>query len=314
MENKVISTGLEAAFGQPLTNYYRFAARMEPLMQTLLKGINQEVIISPEHPTAIIGERINPTGRKVFSAELEAGDLSRIARDAQAQVDAGAVILDVNVGAARVDEVQMLPEAVRIVQDTVDVPISIDSSNPEALKAALKVYKGRALINSVNGEKERLTQVLPLVAEYGAAVIALCMGDDGIPETAEQRLAIAQNILEAAQAVGVPPEDILFDPLAMTISVNHRAAQVTIDTAHAIRGELGTNMTIGASNTSHGMPDRQLLNTVFLAGFIQAGVNAPICNPLTNTLAVRAIDLMQGLDEWGMRYIQTYRKLQASQS
>jgi len=283
-------------------------------MQTLLKGINQEVIISPEHPTAIIGERINPTGRKVFSAELEAGDLSRIARDAQAQVDAGAVILDVNVGAARVDEVQMLPEAVRIVQDTVDVPISIDSSNPEALKAALKVYKGRALINSVNGEKERLTQVLPLVAEYGAAVIALCMGDDGIPETAEQRLAIAQNILEAAQAVGVPPEDILFDPLAMTISVNHRAAQVTIDTAHAIRGELGTNMTIGASNTSHGMPDRQLLNTVFLAGFIQAGVNAPICNPLTNTLAVRAIDLMQGLDEWGMRYIQTYRKLQASQS
>ncbi|MFW5772435.1 MAG: dihydropteroate synthase [Phototrophicaceae bacterium] len=283
-------------------------------MQTLLKGINQEVIISPEHPTAIIGERINPTGRKVFSAELEAGDLSRIARDAQAQVDAGAVILDVNVGAARVDEVQMLPEAVRIVQDTVDVPISIDSSNPEALKAALKVYKGRALINSVNGEKERLTQVLPLVAEYGAVVIALCMGDDGIPETAEQRLAIAQNILEAAQAVGVPPEDILFDPLAMTISVNHRAAQVTIDTAHAIRGELGTNMTIGASNTSHGMPDRQLLNTVFLAGFIQAGVNAPICNPLTNTLAVRAIDLMQGLDEWGMRYIQTYRKLQASQS
>ncbi len=283
-------------------------------MQTLLKGINQEVIISPEHPTAIIGERINPTGRKVFSAELEAGDLSRIAKDAQAQVDAGAVILDVNVGAARVDEVQMLPEAVRIVQDTVDVPISIDSSNPEALKAALKVYKGRALINSVNGEKERLTQVLPLVAEYGAAVIALCMGDDGIPETAEQRLAIARHILEAAQAVGVPPEDILFDPLAMTISVNHRAAQVTIDTARSIRDELGTNMTIGASNTSHGMPDRQLLNTVFLAGFIQAGVNAPICNPLTNTLAVRAIDLMQGLDEWGMRYIQTYRKLQASQS
>jgi 5-methyltetrahydrofolate--homocysteine methyltransferase len=283
-------------------------------MQTLLKGLAQEVLISPEHPTAIIGERINPTGRKVFSAELEAGDLSRIAKDAQAQVDAGAVVLDVNVGAARVDEVQMLPEAVRIVQDTVDVPISIDSSNPEALKAALKVYKGRALINSVNGEKERLAQVLPLVAEYGAAVIALCMDDDGIPETPERRLAIAENILEAANAVGVAAEDILFDPLAMTVSVNHRAAQVTIDTARSIREKLGTNMTIGASNTSHGMPDRQLLNTVFLAGFIQAGVNAPICNPLTNTLAVRAIDLMRGLDEWGMRYIQTYRKVQASQS
>lgn len=283
-------------------------------MQTILKGIAQEVVIGPEHATAIIGERINPTGRKVFSAELEAGDLSRIAKDALAQVDAGAVILDVNVGAARVDEVQMLPEAVRIVQDTVDVPISIDSSNPEALKAALKVYKGRALINSVNGEKERLAQVLPLVAEYGAAVIALCMDDDGIPETSEQRLAIAENILKAAQAVGVAAEDILFDPLAMTVSVNHRAAQVTINTARSIRDKLGTNMTIGASNTSHGMPDRQLLNTVFLAGFIQAGVNAPICNPLTNTLAVRAIDLMQGHDEWGMRYIQTYRKLQASQS
>ena len=130
----------------------------------------------------------------------------------------------------------------------------------------------------------------------------------------EQRLAIAENILKAAQAVGVAAEDILFDPLAMTVSVNHRAAQVTINTARSIREKLGTNMTIGASNTSHGMPDRQLLNTVFLAGFIQAGVNAPICNPLTNTLAVRAIDLMQGHDEWGMRYIQTYRKLQASQS
>lgn len=283
-------------------------------MQTLLKGISQEVVIGPDQPTAIIGERINPTGRKVFSAELEAGDLSRIARDAQAQVEAGAVILDVNVGAARVDEVALLPQAVQIVQDTVDVPISIDSPDPKAMEAALKVYKGRALINSVTGEKERLTSVLPLVAEYGTAVIALCMDDSGIPETPEARLAVAEKIMEEAQALGIPAEDILFDPLALTVSVNHMAVNVSVTTARLIREKFGTNMSIGASNASHGMPDRELLNTVFLTGLLQAGVNAPICNPMKNALAVRAIDLMLGLDEWGLRYIQTYRKFQAQQS
>ncbi|MBZ0300670.1 MAG: dihydropteroate synthase [Anaerolineae bacterium] len=283
-------------------------------MQTNLKSATQEVIIGPDLPTVIIGERINPTGRKVFSAELQAGDLSRVASDALAQVEAGAAVLDVNVGAAGVDEVKLLPEAVRIVQDTVEVPISIDSSNPQALAAALKVCQGRPLINSVTGERERLAKVLPIVAEYGAAVIGLCMDDTGIPETAEQRLAVAEKILEAAHALGIATEDILFDPLAMTVGANHMAVQTTIMTARLIREKLGANLTAGASNASHGMPDRELLNTVFLAGFIQAGVNAPICNPLKNVLAVRAIDLMLARDEWGTNYIQTYRKLQKMQA
>jgi 5-methyltetrahydrofolate--homocysteine methyltransferase len=283
-------------------------------MQTWLKSASQEVIIGPDAPTVIIGERINPTGRKVFSAELQAGNLSRIAQDAQLQVNAGAAVLDVNVGAAGVDEVALLPQAVQIVQDTVGAPICVDSSNPQALAAALKACQGRPLVNSVTGEQDRLQNVLPVVAEYGAAVIGLCMDDNGIPETAEQRLAVAEKILEAAQGYGLGVEDILFDPLAMTVGANHHAARITIATARLIREKLGANMTVGASNASHGMPDRELLNAIFLSGFIQAGVNAPICNPAKNALAVRAVDLMLGRDEWGMNYIQTYRQLQPKEA
>ena len=281
-------------------------------MQTVLKGPSSEVIISPDHPIVMIGERINPTGRKAFSAELQAGDLSRIPRDAQAQFEAGAPVLDVNVGAAGVDEVVLLPQAVRLVQETVDVPVCIDSANPEALEAGLKAAKGRALVNSVNGETAKLKTVLPIVAEYGAAVIALCMDDNGIPKTAEARLAVAANILDEAAKLGIEPEDILFDPLVMAVSADHTAGAVTIQAARLIREEFGCNMTAGASNASHGMPEREILNTVFLALLAQAGVNAPICNPLKNGLAVRAIDLMLGHDEWGMGYIQAYRQLPKS--
>jgi 5-methyltetrahydrofolate--homocysteine methyltransferase len=280
-------------------------------MQTVLKGPSCEVIIGPDLPTVIIGERINPTGRKAFSAELQTGDLSRIARDAQAQADAGALVLDVNVGAASVDEVKLLPEAVKIVQDTVDLPVSIDSPNPEALAAGLKACRGRALVNSVNGETHKLETVLPLVAEYGAAVIALCMGDNGIPTTPEARLAVAENILERAAAYGIPPENILLDPLVMNVGADHRAGYITAATARLLRDKLGCNMTAGASNASHGMPERDLLNTVLLSLLIHAGINAPICNPLKNGLSVRAIDLMLGRDEWGMGYIQAYRAVAA---
>ena len=276
-------------------------------METTLKGAGGEVVIGPGQPTAIIGERINPTGRKAFSAELQAGDLSRIARDAQAQASAGAAVLDVNVGAAGVDEVALLPQAIQIVQDTVDLPICIDSASPEALAAGLRVIQGRALVNSVNGETAKMKAVFPIVAEYGAAVIALCMDDSGIPATPEARLAVAENILKEAAVYGIAPEDILLDPLVLAVGADHTAGQVTSETARLIRANLGCNMTAGASNASHGMPERQVLNTVFLALLIHAGVNAPICNPLTNGLAVRAADLMLGLDEWGMRYIQTYR-------
>jgi 5-methyltetrahydrofolate--homocysteine methyltransferase len=281
-------------------------------MQTILKGTVQEVIIAPEQPVVIIGERINPTGRKAFSAELQAGDLSRVAKDAQAQVDAGALVLDVNVGAAGVDEVKLLPEAVRIVQDTVDLPVCLDSPNPAALEAALKVVRGRALINSVNGETDKLAAVLPLVAEYGAAVIALCMDDTGIPPTPGQRLEVANSILEAARQHGIAPDDILFDPLVMAVGADHNAGKITIETARMIRDQIGCNMTAGASNVSFGMPDRNMLNTVFLALLIQVGVNAPISNPLKNTLTVRAADLLLGRDEYGMGYIKTYRAVQSN--
>jgi 5-methyltetrahydrofolate--homocysteine methyltransferase len=276
-------------------------------MQTILRGPSIEVIIGPDLPTVMIGERINPTGRKLFSAELQAGDLSRLRRDAQAQVVAGAAVLDVNVGAAGVDEVRWLPQAVQIAQDTVDVPVAIDSPNPAALEAALKVAKGKALINSVNGETAKLKAVLPLVAEYGTAVIALCMDDNGIPATPEARLAVAENILEQARSYGIPPENILFDPLVLAVGADHRAGPVTIETARLIRSATGCNLSAGASNASHGMPERDLLNTIYLALLIQAGINAPICNPLTHGLAIRAVDLMLGRDEWGMTYIRAYR-------
>lgn len=279
-------------------------------MQTVLKGPSSEVIIAPDMPVVMIGERINPTGRKAFSAELQTGDLSRVSRDAQAQEDAGALVLDVNVGAAGVDEIMLLPQAIQIVQDTVDLPVSIDSANPAALAAGLKVCKGRALINSVNGEKAKLEAVLPLVAEHGTAVIALCMDDSGIPATPEARLKVAEAILKAAQGYGIPPESLLLDPLVMNVGADHRAGLVTVETARLIRAELGCNMTAGASNASHGMPERDVLNTVMLTLLAQAGVNAPICNPLKNGLAVRAVDLMMGLDEWAANYIRTYRTLQ----
>ncbi|GAB4407561.1 MAG: hypothetical protein Kow00106_00420 [Anaerolineae bacterium] len=278
-------------------------------MQTVLKGPSSEVIIGPDQPIVMIGERINPTGRKAFSAELQAGDLSRIPRDAQAQADAGARVLDVNVGAASVDEVALLPQAVRLVQDTVDLPVCIDSANPAALEAGLKAARGRALVNSVNGETARLKAVLPIVAEYGAAVIALCMDDSGIPSTSEARLRVAENILNEAAKLNIKPEDILFDPLVMAISADHTAGAVTLATARLIRQTFGCNMTAGASNVSHGMPERDVLNTVFLTLLAHEGVNAPICNPLTNGLAIRAIDLMLGRDEWGMGYIRAYRAL-----
>lgn len=278
-------------------------------MHTHLRGPSADVIIGPDHPIVIIGERINPTGRKAFSAELQAGDLSRVTRDAEAQVKAGARVLDVNVGAASVDEIALLPQAVQLVQETVDLPVSIDSANPDAIMAALKVAKGRALINSVNGEKAKLNAILPLVAEHNATVIALCMDDDGIPATPEGRLKVAEAILTAAQALGISAEDILFDPLVMAVSADHNAAATTIKTAQLLRNELGCNMTAGASNGSHGMPERDLLNTVMLTLLAQAGVNAPIANPLKNGLAVRAIDLLLGHDEWGMGYIKAYRAL-----
>ncbi|OQY20863.1 MAG: pterin-binding protein [Anaerolineaceae bacterium 4572_32.2] len=282
-------------------------------METILKSAKKTVTISPEKPTVLIGERINPTGKKRLAAALAAGDLEIIRKEALAQVEAGADVLDVNVGAAGVDEVDLLPKAVRAVMETVDVPICIDTANLEALRAALAVHweiapEGKPLINSVNGEEARLEGVLPLVAEYGAAVIGLAMDDDGIPPTSEKRLAVARKIVERAEALGIPPEDIVVDCLALTVGADSTAGVVTLGAIKMVRHELGLNMTLGASNVSFGLPEREVVNWAFLTLAIQNGVNCPIVNAAKVRSAILATDLLLGRDSYGMRYIKAFKK------
>lgn len=282
-------------------------------METVLKGTRKTVVISPDRPTVLIGERINPTGRKRLSAALEAGNLGIVRLEAEAQVQAGADMLDVNVGVVTMDEVDLLPRAVRLVMDTVEVPVCIDSPNVEALRAALEVHKelapqGKPLINSVNGEEARLEQVLPLVAEYRAAVIGLVMDDDGIPSTAEKRLTVARKIVERAEAMGIPREDVVIDCLALTVGADSRAGLTTLEAIRLVRQELGVNMTLGASNVSFGLPERGVINRAFLAMAIQNGVNCPIVDPARVRPTVLATDLILGRDEFSMRYIKGYRE------
>jgi len=277
-------------------------------METRLVGRGAEVIIAPDKPTVIIGERINPTGKKKLAAALLAGDMKAVQRYARDQVAAGADVIDVNVGAAGADEVKLLPEAVHAVAEAVDAPISIDSAKPAALEAALKVAPGRPLVNSVNGEERALKEILPLVAQFRVPVVALAMDDDGIPATAEGRLAVARKIVERAQAMGVGPEDLLIDCLALTCSSDQRSALVTLDAMRLVRQELGVNLTLGASNVSFGLPERELLNGLFLGMAIQVGLNAPIVDAAKVRSYIVAADLLQGKDEWAMRYIMWYRQ------
>jgi len=215
-------------------------------METRVYSASQQVVISPANPTVLIGERINPTGKKLLAASLLERDMSRVRKLAESQIAEGAVMLDVNVGAAGVDEVEVLPMAVKAVMEVTDIPLCIDSANAEALRAALKVYPGKALINSVNGEEASLKRVLPLVKEFGAAVIGLTMDDDGIPCDAERRVAIARKIIERAGEYGIPREDVLIDCLALTVSADTNAALVTLESIRRVRAELGANMTLGA--------------------------------------------------------------------
>jgi len=282
-------------------------------METILQSAHKTVVISPEKPTVLIGERINPTGKKRLAADLAEGNLEIIRREALAQVEAGADVLDINVGAAGVDEVSLLPQAVRVVMETVDAPVCIDTANLEALRAALKMHRklaqeGKPLVNSVNGEKARLEDVLPLVAEYGAAVIALTMDDDGIPPTSEKRLAIARKIVARAEAMGIPRADIVVDCLAMTVGADWRAGMVTLQAIHRVREELGLNMTLGASNISFGLPEREVVNRAFLSLAIQNGVNCPIVDAAKVRPTILATDLLLGRDEYSMRYLKAYKK------
>jgi 5-methyltetrahydrofolate--homocysteine methyltransferase len=282
-------------------------------VETILKGTGETVTISPERPTVLIGERINPTGKKRLAAALAEGNLDIVRQEAEAQVEAGADVLDVNVGAAGVDEVDLLPQAVRLVMETVDVPVCVDSANVEALRAALAVHRelapeGKPLINSVNGEEARLRAVLPLVAEYGAAVIGLAMDDGGIPPTSERRLAVARKIVEWAQALGIARQDLVIDCLALTVGADSQAGLVCLGAIRMVREELGVNMTLGASNMSFGLPEREVINRAFLAMAIQNGVNCPIVDAAKVRPAILAADLLLGRDEYAMRYIKGYKQ------
>ncbi len=276
-------------------------------MQTVLKGKTTEVVIGIEQPFVIIGERINPTGYKKLAAALKANDLDYIREVALAQVANGADVLDVNVGVPELDDVALLPEIVQLVAETVDVPISIDTPNAKALEAALPVAPGKPLVNSVNGEEASLDAVLPLVKDRGAAVIGLVMDDDGISNEPEKRLAIAEKIVDRAVKIGIPAEDIVIDPLVMTVSADSRAAVTTLETIKLIREKLGVNINLGASNVSFGLPDRHTLNQAFLAIAMSAGATCAITHPRKLATTIRAADLLLGHDEYGMRYIRYWR-------
>jgi 5-methyltetrahydrofolate--homocysteine methyltransferase len=281
-------------------------------LTTIVSCPTQTVEISRDRPTVIIGERINPTGRKKVLAALKEGDFDIVRKDAEDQVAAGAAILDVNAGVPGADEPALLQKVMRTVMDVTEVPLCIDTADPEALSAALSLYEGKALINSVNGEERSLNAVLPLVKEHGAAVIGLCMDDDGIPETPETRLAVATKIIERAGQLGIGLEDVVIDPLALTMGADSNAGRIALETVELVVKEFGVNVTMGASNISFGMPDRKYINSAFIAMAIHAGLTCPITNPLVTEIvtAVLAADLAMGRDDYGMSWIQAYRRRQ----
>jgi 5-methyltetrahydrofolate--homocysteine methyltransferase len=282
-------------------------------MHTVLRSRSKTVTIGIDQPFCIIGERINPTGRKKLAEELKGGDLSTVALDTHAQVDAGADMLDVNAGIPLVDEAELLATMLTRIQEEADVPLCIDSSVIEALEAGLAVYEGKALVNSVTGEDERLEEILPLVARHGAAVIGLANDETGIPETPQQRLEIATKIVSAAGDHGIPPEDVVIDPLAMTVGADTEAVTTTLETIRLIRDTLGVNMSLGASNVSFGLPERHVLNAAFLPMAMDAGLTSAIMSTAEVCVnSVRAADLLLGHDAWGANWIAAHRARQAA--
>jgi len=261
----------------------------------------------------VIGERINPTGRKAFQAQLQAGDLSQLETDVAQQVAGGADLLDVNVGDPLADEVDLMGNAIPLVQGLCDLPLCIDSSVIEALEAGLSAYQGKALVNSVTGEDERLEAILPLVAKHGAAVIGLA-NDDEIPMEPERRVEIAKKIVSAAGDHGIPPEDVIIDPLAMPVGAEPRAVNLFVETLHLLRDQLGVNTTCGAGNTSFGLPGRHTLGAAFLAVAQSHGLTSAIMDSRRPEMvdAVRATDFLLGRDEWGAAWIRIYRERQAA--
>jgi len=282
-------------------------------MDTVLRSRGASVTIGAAQPFCVIGERINPTGRKRFAEELRGGDLSTVTLDAVNQVQAGANMLDVNAGIPLVDEAELLQAMLKTVQAAVDVPICIDSSVIEALEAGLSAYEGRALVNSVTAEDERLDEILPLVARHGAAVIGLANDETGIPETPQKRLECARKIVSAANDHAIATEDVVIDPLAMTVGADTEAVTTTLATISLIRDELGVNMCLGASNVSFGLPQRHVLNAGFLPMAMAAGLTSAIMSTAEVCVqSVRASDLLLGHDPWGGSWIAAHRAREAA--
>lgn len=279
------------------------------MTDTVLASATREVVIGFDRPFVMIGERINPTGRKALSAEMQAGDFSRVAADAVAQVEAGAHMLDVNAGIPLADEPALLAKAVELVQSVTDVPLSIDSSIIEALEAGLAVYTGKPLVNSVTGEDEVMERVLPLVARHGAAVVAISNDETGISEDPDVRFEVARRIVNRAADHGIAPADIVVDPLVMPIGAMGTAGQQVFRLVGRLRNELGVNTTCGASNVSFGLPNRHVVTGTFLAMAMGAGMTSAILNPLHAevTAAVRAADMLTNRDQDCAAWIRAHR-------
>jgi len=284
-------------------------------MHTVLRSATREVVIGGDQPFCLIGERLNPTGRKIFAEQLRRGDLSRIAVDVEQQVAGGATMLDVNMGVPLADEAELLAKAVTMVQELTDLPLCIDSSVIEALEAGLAAYQGKALVNSITGERERMDQILPIVKRHGAAVIALPNEEDEIPDEPERRLEITKKILDIAVGeYGIPLEDIVIDPLAMPIGADTTLVNTTLRTIELIHDEFDLNMTLGASNVSFGMPGRHALGATFLPMAMRCGLTSAIMDVRAPQMveAVKAADLLLGNDEWGAAWIARSRAAAAA--
>ena len=279
------------------------------MTDTVLSSATKEVVIGFERPFVVIGERINPTGRKLLAQEMAAGDYGRVESDAVAQVEAGAHMLDVNAGIPLADEPKMMTEVVKLVQSLTDVPLSIDSSVVAALEAGLAAYQGKALVNSVTGEEERLQAVLPLIKKYGAAVIAISNDEAGISQDPDVRFEVAKKIVERAADFGIPAADVVVDPLIMPVGAVTAAGGVACRLIRRLRDELRVNTTGGASNVSFGMPNRHGLNAAFIAMAIGAGLTSAITNPLHEEVAtaIMGADVMMGHDANCMRWIRKFR-------
>jgi 5-methyltetrahydrofolate--homocysteine methyltransferase len=276
-------------------------------METILTNKSKEVIIGDELPTVLIGERINPTGKPWLGEAMQRGNFDLICKLAREQVDAGADVLDVNGGVLGVNEVTLLSELVQAIMEAVNVPLCIDSNNHKALEAGLKIYQGIPIVNSVSGEERSLKEVLPLIKEYGAVVIGLTVDDEGIPADTDRRRNIAHKIMNSAESFGIPHEKVIIDCLATTVGADKSAGQVTLKAIREIKTELGVNMTLGASNVSFGLPNREIINSTFLAMAIEAGINCPILNVSKVKATVLAADLVLGRDLYAKRFSKYYR-------